>query len=190
MISFLAPIPGTAAPWAMLAQVAVADTVVTIQATSTGWAFWVDMVTSVATIVIALALILGGIAAIPLGLNALRALRTVNQLAAQVRGDVAPLIKHGHAAVENLDQISGAVRVQVQRLTETVQGAQERLDRAATLAENRLNDFDALLRVVQEEAEELFIDTASTVHGARVGAETFRGFGHADEPPPEEHRDA
>lgn len=154
---------------------ALPDTVITVAATPRGWAFWADTLTSIATIVIALALIVGVLAAIPLGLNALRALRTVNQLAAQVRGDVAPLIKHGHSAVENLDLIVASIRQNVQLLSQTVADANTRLDRAAAQAEERINDFNALLQVVQEEAEGLFIETAATVRGARVSADALRG---------------
>lgn len=163
------------------------DTVVTVAATPQGWAFWADTLTSIATVVIALAIIVGGLAAIPLGLNALRALRTVNQLAAQVRGDIAPLIKHGHAAAENVDLIVGAMRQNVQMLSQTVASANERLDRAAEQAEERIADFNALLQVIQEEAEGLFIDTASTMRGARVSAEALRHFQVSDPQNKESH---
>ncbi|MDQ3556766.1 MAG: hypothetical protein M3409_08310 [Gemmatimonadota bacterium] len=162
------------------------DTVVTIQATPQGWALWVDTLTSIASVVIALALIVGGLAAIPIARQALRTFRNVNQLFAQVRGDLAPLIRHGHAVAENADYVSTAIRADVQRLSETIAGATQRLETGAAATETRIREFNALLQVVQREAEELFIDTASTVRGARAGAETFRAF--RAEPPP--HRES
>lgn len=184
----LETLPAAVPALAVLAQgaVAVRDTLVTISATPTGWKFWVDTLTSIASVVIALVLIVGALAAIPLGLNALRALRTVNRLAAQVRGEVAPLIQHGHTAAENLAHISGSVRAEVDRLSHTIASADARVNRAAALAEERINDFNALLRVVQEEAEGLFIDTASTLHGARVSAEALQSH---RKPPPAEPED-
>lgn len=155
---------------------AIPDTVITVSATPTGWKLWADTLTSIASVVIALVLIVGGIAAIPLGLNALKALRTVNSLAAQVRNDVAPLIKHGHAVAENLDYVSSMVRMDAQRLSQTVSRANQRLDHAAELAEKRIHDFNALLEVMQEEAEGFFIGTAAAGHGARATAERLRTF--------------
>jgi hypothetical protein len=38
------------------------------------------------------------------------------------------------------------------------------------LTEQRLNEFNALLAVVQDEAESMFVATASTVRGVRTGA--------------------
>ena len=37
-----------------------------------------------------------------------------------------------------------------------------------------MNEFNALLAVVQQEAEQLFVSTASTVRGVREGAAAFR----------------
>jgi hypothetical protein len=44
---------------------------------------------------------------------------------------------------------------------------------ARALAE-RLGEFNALLRVFQDEAEATFVSTASTIRGVRSGASTFR----------------
>jgi hypothetical protein len=41
-------------------------------------------------------------------------------------------------------------------------------------AERRLNELDALMRVVQREAEDAFVSTASTLRGVRAGATTLR----------------
>ena len=43
-----------------------------------------------------------------------------------------------------------------------------------------MNEFNALLAVVQEEAEDLFVSTASTVRGVRRGAAAFRDRGGMD----------
>ena len=45
-------------------------------------------------------------------------------------------------------------------------------------AEQRLNEFNALLEVVQQEAESMFVATASTVRGVRTGAAALH---HEDE---------
>lgn len=189
MIAFAALLPASPAAALLFQAVPVLrDTVVTVASTPQGWAFWAETLTSIAVMVIAVAIIVGGIAAIPLGLNALRALRTVNRLASQVRGDVAPLIKHAESLAANADGIVASVRTNVQQLSETVATANVRLDRAAAQAEERINDFNALLRVVQEEAEGLFVDAASAARGARVSAEALRRFATDDTHPEETHR--
>lgn len=161
----------------VLAQISVpADTLVIVQASPTGWTFWLNTIISVATALIALGLIGGGLAAIPLARNLLRTLKNVNQLFAQVGRDIAPLIKHAHAVAENVNYISTAARSDVDRLQQTIDRLNGRLDRAAGRAEARVNDFNALMKVVQEEAEDIFIGTASTVRGVRVGADALTTF--------------
>ncbi len=41
--------------------------------------------------------------------------------------------------------------------------------------EERIEEFNALMSVVQDEAEDIFLDTASTVRGVREGARTISG---------------
>lgn len=184
MIAESLPQTVPAASAVALALQATRDTVVMVQATPTGWAFWADLLTSIATVVIALGLIGGGLAAIPLARLALSTLRQINRLLTQVQNDIAPLIKHGHAVTENLDYISTSVRMDVQRVSQTVASANQRVERVAAQAEQRINEFNALLKVMQEEAEDLFIDTAATVRGVQVGADVLRGF--RSEPEPDE----
>jgi len=39
--------------------------------------------------------------------------------------------------------------------------------------EDRIEEFNALMETVQGEAEEIFLDTAATVHGLREGARSI-----------------
>jgi hypothetical protein len=58
---------------------------------------------------------------------------------------------------------------------ETLLAANQRLQEAVELTERRMHDFSALLAVVQQEAEGIFVSTAATVHGVRTGAYHFVG---------------
>jgi hypothetical protein len=89
---------------------------------------------------------------------------------------VDPILQHAIAVSDNVNYVSTAIRGDVQRLNDTVTMATRRLNRAAEVAENRIGEFNALLEVVQEEAESLFVNTAATVRGVQVGTETFRRF--------------
>lgn len=168
----------------LLAQAgpAIADTVVTVQAGSRGLQYWVDLLQSIASIIIALALIAIAIPLIPAAWNSRNFYKKLNQVVERVRDDINPIVRHASAVADNVDYISTSIRADVQLLNQTVASANQRVNRAAAMAEQRVNELNALLQVVQEEAEGLFIETASTVRGVRVGAETFRRFQEDGEP--------
>jgi hypothetical protein len=52
--------------------------------------------------------------------------------------------------------------------------------------EERIEEFNALMQVVQDEAEGIFIDTASTVRGVREGARSIARGRKAQHPVREE----
>ena len=185
-LSSLAPAAGVSIPALMQAPPALRDTVVMIQDTAEGWAFWADTLMTVAGVILALAVIVGGLAAIPFARQAMRLLKNLNKFFSHVGKDLEPLIKQGHQMTEDLTYVTGAVRQDVTRLRQQIAGAQERLNHAAAEAEQRANEFNALLKVMQAEAEDLFIGTASTARGLRVSAETYRQLNaRADSPPSE-----
>ena len=168
----------------LLAQTgpAIADTVVTVQAGSRGLQYWVDLLQSIASIVIAIALIAIAVPLIPAAWNSRNFYKKLNQVVERIRDDVNPIVRHAAAVADNVDYISTSIRADVQLLNQTVASANQRVNRVAGLAGQRVNELNALLQVVQEEAEGLFIETASTVRGVRVGAETFRRFQEDGEP--------
>jgi len=67
----------------------------------------------------------------------------------------------------------------VQQVNATIASANRRLNQAVALTENRMNEFNALLHVVQQEAEQAFVSTAAAVVGVRTGAATFGGLNDA-----------
>jgi hypothetical protein len=84
--------------------------------------------------------------------------------------------------VDNVEFITRAIRTDVERLNASVRALSDRLQQASDRMEERIEEFNALLEVVQAEAESLFIDTASTVKGVSVGA---RSIGAGREEPSE-----
>lgn len=167
---------GTALP--LLAQAAaLPDTIVTISASPTGLQRWIDVLTSIASIVIALALIAIAIPLIPAAWNSRKMHKKVQGILGQIRSDVDPIVKHARDAAENVNYLTTAVRADAERVQRLVADSQMRLERAADEAERRIADFNALLKVMQEEAEDLFIGTASTLRGVRAGTEAFRDLG-------------
>jgi hypothetical protein len=78
-------------------------------------------------------------------------------------------MRHASAIADNADYISTAIRVDIQQVSQTVAAVNQRLQQAASAAEARINQLNALLEVVQEEAESAFVTTASTIRGVQTG---------------------
>ena len=135
---------------------------------------WFDTLTSLASIVISIALIALTVGLLPAAWNSRKSYKKFNELLDRVYGDINPLVRHAHNVTDNLDYITTAIRVDLQLVNQTIASANERLLEAVKLTEQRVKEFNALVDVVQREAEDVFVSTASAVRGVRVGAVTFR----------------
>ena len=167
MITVLAPVGD------LLVQVATAvrDTVIMKQVADRGV---FDRIAEVASVLIALALLTLTVVAIPVAFQSRRTYRKVSHLLDRVYGDVTPIMQHAHRITDNVNFITTSIRSDVAKVTEAITSANERVQQAVSLTERRMNEFNALLAVVQQEAEQLFLSTASTVRGVREGAAAFR----------------
>ena len=96
--------------------------------------------------------------------------RTVRELGEKGLDRAGPMIESGKAVADNLEYVSLAVRTDVERVTASVKSLSDRLQQASDRMEERIAEFNALMEVVQSEAENIFVDTAATVRGVRVGA--------------------
>lgn len=134
-----------------------------------GFERWVDVLADVATIVIAIAIIVAGLAAI---YGALK----VRGMIRRIRGDFDPAIRNLTAASEQAKAISATLRKNVDELSGTVSETNDKVRRATEAAEARLAELNALMGVVQREAEELFVRTASAVRGVQTGVGALRGL--------------
>jgi hypothetical protein len=108
---------------------------------------------------------------VPAAWNFRKSYAKVSDLLDKVYGDINPLMRHASAdrGQRELHHDVGAHR-RASRCNATIAAANQRLQQAMALTEQRLGEFNALLEVVQEEAETMFIATASTVRGVRTGA--------------------
>jgi hypothetical protein len=134
-----------------------------------GFERWADVAADLATIVIALALIVAGAVAIHGALKARGMIR-------RIRGDFDPAIRNLTAASEHARAVSGALRKNVEELSGTVSDTSAKVRRATEAAEARLLELHALLEVMQREAEEIFVRTASAVRGVQVGVGALRAL--------------
>jgi hypothetical protein len=105
----------------------------------------------------------------------LRLSRTVGELRIGVRQNLGPVSERARAISDNVEFITQALRTDVERLNSSVKALTDRLNLASERMEERIEEFNALMEVVQDEAEGIFIDTASTVRGVRAGARAIAG---------------
>ncbi|HEY0020503.1 MAG TPA: hypothetical protein VGC13_29665 [Longimicrobium sp.] len=133
-----------------------------------GFERWVDVIADVATIVIAVAIIVVGFVAI---YGALK----VRGMIRRIRGDFDPALRNLTAVSEQAKAISGTLRKNVEELSGTVSQTNDKVRRATEAVEARLAELNALVGVMQGEAEELFVRTASAVRGVQVGAGALAG---------------
>ena len=154
---------------------AVSDTVIVVQQ-KPGWQHWVEAFAGVAQIVLAAALLAVGVGLFVAAMKVKALMKKLEEQGQKLRVDLAPAIHNVTTVTENASQVSKAVRGDVDRLSASVTAATEKLKGAAEMAEQRVGEFNALIGVVQEEAEQLFIGGAATLRGVRAGSETFRRF--------------
>jgi len=160
-----------AAEFLLQAQ-ALPDTIITKQVAVEQGAF--TKVATVAQGLMSIAILALTVVLIPAAWNFRSSYKKVNELIDRFYGDIGPLVRNANAVADNVNYITTAIRVDVQQFNQTVTLANERLTTAVKTAERRLNELDALMRVVQREAEDAFVSTASTLRGVRAGATTLR----------------
>ena len=135
---------------------------------------------SIALTIIVLALLVLTVVAVPVMWHFRKTYRKVNHLLDRIYGDITPIMRHTTSITDNINFVTTSIRTDVQKVNATIASANERVQEAVALTEQRLHEFNALLAVVQEEAEHLFVTTASAVRGARTGAAAFHARGGMD----------
>ncbi|MBA3645806.1 MAG: hypothetical protein H0W63_06460 [Gemmatimonadaceae bacterium] len=163
---------------ALLLQAArtLPDTIVTRQVSEDPG--MLTKVTSVASVVLTFTFIALSAALIPAALNFRKSYKKISEMLDKIYGDVNPLMRHASTIADNVDYISTSVRVDIQQVSKTIAAANQSLLKAVQAAEERVSQLNALLEVVQEEAESVFVTTASTLRGVRTGInQAFEGEG-------------
>ena len=128
---------------------------------------------SISSIVLTL-VVLGALIALFSVLMQLRSLtRSVGEVAGRLRKDAGPVLERARSVAENVDFITTAVRTDVQKLNASVSRLNDRLKEASERMEERIQDFTALVEVLQSEAEDLALDTAAVVRGVRAGTRSL-----------------
>lgn len=152
------------------AAVSVGDTVLMKQVKTDPSAF--EKITSVASLIMTVSIIVLTAALVPAAWNFRKSYAKISDLLDKVYNDVNPLMRNASTIADNVNYITTSVRVDVQQVSQTVAAANKRIMQAVDATEARINQLNALLEVVQEEAESAFVTTASTLRGVKTGLNT------------------
>ena len=128
-----------------------------------------EKITSIASGVMTITVIILTVALVPAAWNFRKSYKKISDMLDKIYGDVNPLMRHASAIADNVDYITTSIRVDVQQVSQTVAAVNQRLQNALEGAEDRMKQLNALLDVVQEEAESAFVTTASTIRGVQTG---------------------
>ena len=99
----------------------------------------------------------------------------LKKLLGSLQQHVRPVTDRARVAAENVEYITALVRQDVQKVRASVSSLSDRLGEASERMEERVEEFNALMDVVQGEAEAVLLDTAAIVRGVRAGARTIGG---------------
>jgi len=160
-----------------LVQTAPADTVFVIPQRD-----FLTYTAEVAVVVIAVLFTVFMFTTLGVFLQSVRMVKTANRIGHDLRAQVAPTVARVQTVADNMAYVSAAVRQDMERIHESVAKLTGHLNQASDRVEERIEEFNALLEVVQVEAEDLFLDTASTVRAVKAGARSLSR--PLDEPPP------
>jgi uncharacterized protein YoxC len=157
--------PGSA--WLLQAVATLPDTIITKQVVTDPGLF--QKITTYASGLASIALLVLAVALVPAAWNFRKSYGKISDMMDRIYGDINPIMRHASTIADNVNYISTSVRVDVQKVSQTVASANQRLMASVELAEDRIKELNALLAVVQEEAESAFVSTASTIRGVRTG---------------------
>jgi uncharacterized protein YoxC len=157
----------TGANWLLQAAATLPDTIVTKQIQPEATTF--EKVVSVASGLASIALLVLAVALVPAAWNFRKSYAKVSDMLDRIYGDINPIMRHASTIADNANYISTSIRVDIQQVRQTIATANQKLVESVALAEDRIKELNALLAVVQEEAEGAFVSTASALRGVRTG---------------------
>ena len=138
----------------------------------------------VATVVLAVTVLITAVGLLFAVRHLVSLARSARDVLARLEPGLHPVVERSRATLENVEHITRSVREDARRIESSVQALSARLQQASDHMEERIDEFNALMEVVQGEAEEIFIGTASAVRGVRDGARQLTAGPEAPATPP------
>src|SRR3954468_10383050 len=128
-----------------------------------------EKITAAAGGIMTITVIVLAAALVPAAWNFRKSYKKISDMLDKIYGDINPLMRHASAIADNVDYITTSIRFDVQQVSQSVAAVNQRLQEAVAGAESRMRQLNALLDVMQEEAESAFVTTASTIRGVQTG---------------------
>lgn len=129
-----------------------------------------EQITAVSTAIIMLALVVLIVLLIIAAVRTRKAGQRFERALQQIHSDLQPVIARSITISQDIASVTTSIRENVTAVTETVDAANDKVRAALDATETRLAEFNALLDVVQDEAQDLFVSTAAAVRGVGRGA--------------------
>jgi hypothetical protein len=128
-------------------------------------------------VVAAIAIIITALAALVTGVLALYAAREAARATERLKEQIAnePTFASFRKTFENAEIISDILREEAGKLSGSVTRLSEKVDLASNRIEERIEDLNALVEVVQEEVEGSFVKSAAVARGLRAGLGKLMG---------------
>lgn len=128
---------------------------------------WVGPTMAISLAIIALAFLVIAAAIAAAGKIAAGALGEVKDEIRELRGELGPAIQSVNRLAMKGEALSDQISGEVRELLETSRRTRFSFERGVKQAQRRLQDFDALVEVVQEEVEETALDASAALRNAR-----------------------
>lgn len=118
-------------------------------------------------IVLSLVVLGGLVYALPTLRHLSDLLQRMDRVFARTERDLEPVLEHLRRSADDMDYVTSAIRSDVEAVGDTVDQAARSTQRMLRMAEERAVEINGFLEVVQEEAEETFLSTASLLRALR-----------------------
>lgn len=136
-----------------------------LQAATPGW---VGPMMALSLLVIALSFLTIALAMAAAGRAAAQAAAEVRDELRGLRTELGPVFQSVDRLSHKVEVISDQVGGEIQEILETSRRTRHSFERGIKLARRRLQDFDALVEVVQEEVEETALDASAALRTVRT----------------------
>ena len=136
-----------------------------------GTIMWAQVIMAAIMVLCALAVLA---AAVAVWMLARRAMREVEQTRDRLLPHVTPLLSRATSIADDVRSVTAGFRDDAEGVHDTVRDVLERSRRATDSLEERVRRFGLVLDVVQEQAESLLLDAASTAQGVHAAARALR----------------
>ncbi|MDH3457989.1 MAG: hypothetical protein OER90_14215 [Gemmatimonadota bacterium] len=140
---------------------------------------WPEVVTAISTAIIAIVVLAMGITFV-WSLRQMRGMRAVIERAANILDfEARPALQSAKTLVDDAGKVVTSFRAEAESIAGSTRDVRERLEHLVDRTEERLQDLDSLIDVVQYEVEETALDIAAALRTTRRGTTVVRAMKRA-----------